>query len=129
MPVGARGLSEYSVAPVGYACHDWRMKQPMAQQQALPVWSLGDRLGKARRFADLTQDQMAHRFRIGRRSIARYEASDDPPRPIVLSYSAITGVPLWWFDDAPRSDPAFIQQYAQHSRVAPVPSPRILIAA
>lgn len=105
------------------------MNQPMTQQQALPVWSLGDRLGKARRFADLTQDQMAHRLRIGRRSIARYEASDNPPRPIVLSYSAITGVPLWWFDDDPRSDTALIQHYAQHSRLAAADRPRILSAA
>lgn len=62
------------------------------------MWTIGDRLAKAREFADLTQEQMAKRLQIGRRSIVRYETSGSPPRSIVISYSAITGVPLWWFD-------------------------------
>lgn len=67
-------------------------------QQSLPVWTVGDRLAKARVFADLTQEQMAQQLDIGRRSIVRYESSGSPPRAIVLAYSAVTRVPLWWFE-------------------------------
>lgn len=67
-------------------------------QEGLPVWTVGDRLAKARVFADLTQEQMAQHLDIGRRSIVRYESSDHPPRSIVLAYSAVTRVPLWWFE-------------------------------
>lgn len=122
-------LARSCVALVGSVRDTGTMNQPMTQVPPLPVWTIGDRLVKARQFAGLSQTQMAQQLRIGRRSIVRYEASDDPPRSIVLSYSAITGVPLWWFDDDPRSDPAVIQHYAQHSRLAAVPRPRILSAA
>lgn len=74
------------------------MNTTVAEQPPLPVWTIGDRLVKARQFAGLTQTQMAQQLRIGRRSIVRYEASDSPPQPIVISYSAITEVPLWWFE-------------------------------
>jgi len=53
---------------------------------------------KAREWAGLTQQQMANRLGIGRRSIVRYEAQDDPPRTVVLSYAVATSVPEWWFD-------------------------------
>lgn len=105
------------------------MNTPMTQVPPLPVWTIGDRLVKARQFAGLSQTQMAQQLRIGRRSIVRYEASNDPPRSIVISYSAITAVPIWWFDDDSGPNPAFTQHYRQHSRLAEVDRPRILSAA
>lgn len=64
----------------------------------LPIWTLGDRLAKAREHAGLTQLEMAERLQIGRRSITRYETNSAPPRAIVLAYSTVTGIPMWWFD-------------------------------
>ena len=67
----------------------------------LPVWTTGDRLIKAREWADLTQEEMANRLGIGRRSIVRYEAREHPPRTVVLAYATATGVPIWWLDGEP----------------------------
>lgn len=67
-------------------------------QTDLPTFTLGDRLTKARDWAGLTQEQMANALGIGRRSIVRYESGKVPPRPAVIAWAAITGVPLWWLD-------------------------------
>lgn len=98
----------------------------MTEPPRLPVWTIGDRLVKARQHAGLTQTQMAQALDIGRRSIVRYESSTAPPRPIVIAYSALTGVPLWWFDGSDGPNPAFTRGYTKHLRSV---QPRILNVA
>lgn len=94
------------------------MTAPMTRT-AIPVWTTGDRLTKARDWAGLTQEQMANRLGIGRRSIVRYEAQSDPPRTVVLSYAMATGVPEWWFDGAePPPNPAVTDGYGQPQRLS-----------
>jgi transcriptional regulator with XRE-family HTH domain len=78
---------------------------------AIPVWTVADRLVKAREFAEMTQQDMADRLNVGRRSITRYEQSDAPPRPIVLAYSAVTGVPVWWIDGEEPTNPRITAGY------------------
>lgn len=73
------------------------MTAPMTRT-AIPVWTTGDRLTKAREWADLTQEEMANQLGIGRRSVVRYEAREHPPRTVVLAYATATGVPVWWLD-------------------------------
>lgn len=64
----------------------------------LPVWTIGDRLAKARDFAGLNQQHMADQLRISRRSIVRHESSAAPPRSIVLAYASVTKVPVEWLE-------------------------------
>jgi len=61
-----------------------------------PTWSVSDRLVKARNFADLTQEEMARRLGIGKRTIVRHERDDTPPLSFVYSYAAATGVSVEW---------------------------------
>lgn len=53
-------------------------------------------MAKARSFCGLTQQQMAERLKIHRRSITRYEASDDPPYPMIVAYAHVTEIPESW---------------------------------
>lgn len=62
----------------------------------VPTWTIGDRMAKAREFAKMTQDELADAIGSSRRSIARYEASEVPPKAVMLAYSVVTGVPVWW---------------------------------
>jgi transcriptional regulator with XRE-family HTH domain len=64
----------------------------------LPVWTIGERMSKARDFAGLDQTDMARTLGISRRSITRYETADTPPPAILLAYAQVTGVPLWWLE-------------------------------
>lgn len=78
-------------------------------QTMIPTWTIGERLGKAREWVDMKQDEMADALDVGRRSVIRYESSATPPRKIILAYASVTGIPLWWLqgydseDDAVRS--------------------------
>ena len=69
-----------------------------------PTWSVSDRLVKARTFADLTQDEMAGRLGIGRRTVIRHERDETPPLAFVYSYAAATGVPVAWLLGDDRAD-------------------------
>lgn len=97
----------------------------------VPVWTLRDRIVKAREDAGLTQEEFARRARVGRRTIARWESSPNPPSKIASIYAGVTGVPLWWFegngwDDDPGYDP--VENPAMPT-YADVPVRRLLIAA
>lgn len=75
----------------------------MEQTTLTPVWTLGDRLRKARDFADITSADMAERLGVSRNTITNYE--NDHTRPSLLAvraYSDETGVDLDWLagDDA-----------------------------
>jgi len=99
----------------------------------VPTWTLQERLAKAREHAHLDRHQMAARLGVSERTIRNWEGGAVEPTPtIVLAYSAVTHVPLVWLTGElpdPGLNPAFTQQYRQHSRLTAVPAPRILKAA
>lgn len=64
---------------------------------AVPQWTLGDRMRKAREFAGLTQTELSDQIGIARSSISRYEGSHAAPsRPVLLAWSVCTGVSYRW---------------------------------
>ncbi|NUP83863.1 MAG: helix-turn-helix transcriptional regulator [Nonomuraea sp.] len=66
---------------------------------AVPQWSLGDRLRKARETAGLEQGELAVRVGVSRGTVSNYELNHGtrPRKPIVLrAWAEQTGVPLWW---------------------------------
>jgi transcriptional regulator with XRE-family HTH domain len=77
------------------------MTDTITVQPSLPVWTVGDRLAKAREFVNLSQQEMADELRISRRSIVRHETTATPPRSVVLAYAAVTKVPVWWLEGEP----------------------------
>ena len=63
----------------------------------IPEWTLADRLAKARKHAGLEQPELADRIGIARSSLSAYENGHRTPRrPVLLSWSLATGVPLAW---------------------------------
>jgi transcriptional regulator with XRE-family HTH domain len=64
---------------------------------AVPQWTLGDRLRKAREHARLNQAELAAAIGIARSSVVNYESGRSvPSRPVVLSWSLCTGVSQEW---------------------------------
>jgi transcriptional regulator with XRE-family HTH domain len=89
---------------------------------AIPVWSVTDRLVKAREFASMTQQDIADALHVGKRSITRYESRDNPPRAIILAYSAVTGVPVWWIEGTDPGEPSterVTREYPQPISILP----------
>lgn len=75
----------------------------MTDQQP-PEWTFGDRLRKAREFAGLKQSDMAARFRVGRSTIANWEAERNTPGYLALEkWAEVTGVPLDWLNGDERA--------------------------
>lgn len=67
------------------------------ESAAVPEWTLGDRLRKARQYAGLEQTELAARIGIARSSITRYETDlGRPARPVLLSWALCTGTDLGW---------------------------------
>lgn len=77
------------------------MTQPY-EAGTIPVWTQPDRLRKAREHAGLSQDQLADRVGISRRSVSTYEANGTSKRPVLLAWALVCGVPLSWL--LPRLD-------------------------
>ena len=74
----------------------------MTEQTALavPAWTLGDRLRKAREFAGLEQGELAEQIGISRGTVSNYELGHGqrpPKRLVVRAWAEATGVPLDWF--------------------------------
>ena len=64
------------------------------------MWTLGDRLRKARDAAGLNQDQLADELGISRRSITNYERGQATPiRSILIVWAMRCGVPFEWLAD------------------------------
>lgn len=64
-----------------------------------PVWTLGDRLAKAREHAGLTQEEMAERMGVSHSSIAKYENDAAQPRQFLTrmqEWADICEVELNW---------------------------------
>jgi transcriptional regulator with XRE-family HTH domain len=69
-----------------------------------PVWTLGDRLRKARSQARIGSEQMATIIGTSRGTISNYENDHtDIPVKALLKWSSATGVPVDWLiqDDDP----------------------------
>lgn len=67
------------------------------QENAIPEWTLGDRLRKAREHAGLSQTQLYAETGIARSSIVRYENDEArPSRAMLLAWHLCTGVSLDW---------------------------------
>lgn len=103
----------------------------MTQQSAaglIPRWTVGDRLRKARETAGLSQDELAAATGVSRRSISTYEsATEAPKRPVLVSISLATGVPVAWLigDTPPRGGGERARRYSK-----PQPSdPKVVVTA
>lgn len=75
---------------------------------AIPMWTLGDRLSKARSDAGISPAAMAARLRVHRNTISNWEHDRvDVPYLALRAWSDETGVALWWLvgdnggDDSP----------------------------
>lgn len=64
----------------------------------IPEWTLGDRLGKALRVADMTMEDMAYELGIHRTSIGRWinETSNRPRKAYLKQWALRTGVDFEW---------------------------------
>jgi transcriptional regulator with XRE-family HTH domain len=68
-----------------------------ATSGAVPEWTLGDRLRKARRRVEHKQEEIAGLLRISTRSIANYEGDITTPSYLVVKeWAQVTGVDLDW---------------------------------
>lgn len=65
----------------------------------VPVWTLPDKLRKAREHAGLSQAQLEALTGISRRSIVSYEGGARAPRrPQLVAWAVACGVPLSWLE-------------------------------
>lgn len=62
-------------------------------------WTIGERLGKARRHAGLNQAEMAERLGVGRTTVAAWEQTRNQPKNflgVVEQWAEICGVDAAW---------------------------------
>lgn len=65
----------------------------------IPVFTLGDRMAKAREEAGLTQEQMADKLRVSHSTVAKWEKDKGQPRDFmdrIKQWSETTQVPIGW---------------------------------
>lgn len=63
----------------------------------IPAWTLGDRLAKALKHADLDQQQMAEHLELSRNTISNYiNDHTRPKRSVVWDWAVRCGVPPTW---------------------------------
>lgn len=67
---------------------------------AVPAWTLGDRLRKAREHAGLSQDDLAVAIGVSRRSVSTYESGgvEHVKRPVLFAWATLCGVDLAWLE-------------------------------
>lgn len=75
---------------------------------AIPVWTFGDKIRKARDITGLDQKAFAQQIDVSASSLAAYETGRTSPRfrdapQIAKSIQMLTGIPYQWFlvDDEP----------------------------
>lgn len=71
----------------------------MPSEERVPVWSVGDRMAKAREVAGLSQEAMAELFDVSRAAIGKWERDEAQPRDflaVITRWSEITKVPAGW---------------------------------
>lgn len=72
----------------------------------IPVWTLGDKLRKARVDAGLEQAELASEIGVSRNTVRNYEAEKTAPRrPVLLAWAMRTGVSLEWLTQDERPGP------------------------
>ncbi|MDP9073942.1 MAG: helix-turn-helix domain-containing protein [Actinomycetota bacterium] len=65
--------------------------------RGVPEWTLGDRLAKARRTADVERKELADYLGVSVRALGGYELGERVPRMAVLrSWAERCNVPLSW---------------------------------
>jgi transcriptional regulator with XRE-family HTH domain len=65
----------------------------------VPVFTIADRLRKAREEAGLAQHELAEAMGASRGTVSNYELGVYPPkRPVLLAWAMATGVPLEWLE-------------------------------
>jgi transcriptional regulator with XRE-family HTH domain len=73
------------------------MTHAMSHDGEVPAWTLGDRLSRARRHAELTRGELAQKLDIGRNSVGRYESDERmPTRAVIYGWALVTGVAIGW---------------------------------
>lgn len=66
---------------------------------AVPEWTVGDRLRKAREYAGLHQVEMAGELGLSRVAISRYETDTRKvPRSVLMSWGLVTGTAFEWLE-------------------------------
>lgn len=66
---------------------------------AIPIWTFGDRLRKARRRSGMTGQDFAHVLGITASALGQYETDRAKPRDVVelaRRVEAVTGIPAAW---------------------------------
>lgn len=72
----------------------------------VPTWTLGNRMWRARRHVDLTQQQLAKRLGLGLKSVKDYEADRRrPKRGVLLGWAVACGVDPTWLEYGHEGDP------------------------
>ena len=72
----------------------------------VPVFTVGDRLRKAREHLGMSQAEFALLTGISRRSISSYESGEaHPKRPVLFTWAAHTGVSMQWIETGVGSNP------------------------
>lgn len=85
-------------------------------EHAVPEWTLGDRLRKARRYAGLSQQEMADALNVPVNRLGNWEAGYNQPRSVVdivnrwaevthVDVSWLLGIKTRWFADSPVQEP------------------------
>jgi transcriptional regulator with XRE-family HTH domain len=75
----------------------------MSEQLTIPEWTIGDRMGKARRAAGIRTADMCEYLGIHRNSLNAYEHDRSrPPKSVVRLWAQRCDVPLDWLDPSTR---------------------------
>lgn len=71
---------------------------------AVPEFTVGDRLRKARECAGMEQSELAAAIEVDRKTVSNYERGHVKPRPIVMAAWALaTGVDRQWLETGRKS--------------------------
>lgn len=68
----------------------------MSDSQAVPEWTLADRLRKARVHAGLEQSDLARALDVTPSAVSRWEKGAPIKRPFVSAWALRCGVPFEW---------------------------------
>lgn len=72
---------------------------PPGAPVAVPEWELRDRLARALREVNMSQDEIAHFLGMRRETVSRWmRGMNRPNRPALMAWSTITGVDLGWLE-------------------------------
>ncbi len=75
-----------------------------------PVWTVGDRLRKARSGAGISCLRMAAELEVDRSAITRWENDHtEPRRAVLMAYAMLTGVDLAWIEGGNSQLPTYLR--------------------